>query len=188
MGDLIERFRSGDSDAVRELYRAHGGAVLTVARSIVRDPELARDVVQRTFLKAWEGAQTFEGGREIAPWLYTIARRTAIDAIRSESQPTRGGHEREVEIVTEAESFDATWERYEVRRALDDLPPDEREVLRRSHYLGESHTQIAAAMDVPVGTVKSRSARAHRRLARALAHLDANRTSPDDVLEGEEGS
>jgi RNA polymerase sigma-70 factor (ECF subfamily) len=181
--DLIDRIRAGDAEAVRELYRAHGGAVLTGARSSEHDRELAAEVVQQTFIKAWRAAPNFEGEREIAPWLYTIARRTAIDTLRFERKPTRSGHEPEVEVAEEPDSFEQTWERYEVRRAIDALPPDEREVVRRSHLMGESHRQIADAMDVPIGTVKSRSARAHGRLATALSHL-ANRTGTDDVQEG----
>jgi RNA polymerase sigma-70 factor (ECF subfamily) len=188
MVDVIDRFRAGEPDAVRELYRAHAGAVMTVARSIVHDRELAADVVQQTFVKAWRAAHTFEGGREIAPWLYAIARRTAIDVLRAESKPTRGGHEAEVDVHVEGPSMERTWERYEVRRAIDALPPDEREVVRRSHLLGQTHDQIATELGVPIGTVKSRSGRAHRRLAAALAHLapSANRPPPDDVLAGEE--
>jgi len=74
-----------------ELYREYGGAVHTVAISIVHDRELAADVVQQTFVKAWRAAATFERGREIAPWLYSIARHTAIDILRAEARPTRGG-------------------------------------------------------------------------------------------------
>lgn len=186
MPDLIERFKTGDPDAVRELYREHGGAVLTVARSIVRDPELAADVVQQTFVKAWRAADRFDGERGIAPWLYAIARRTAIDTLRSEMKPTRGGHQAEVDVAVTAETLEQTWERYEVRRAIDALPSDEREVVRRSHLEGFTHAQIAEDLGVPVGTVKSRSGRAHRRLALALAHLAANQAPTDDVLQDEE--
>jgi RNA polymerase sigma-70 factor (ECF subfamily) len=182
--DLIERFRAGDPDAVREVYRAHAGAVFTVARSIVRDRELAADVVQQTFTKAWRAAARFEGHRELAPWLYSIARHTAIDALRAETRPTRGGHEPEVDMGVKPDSFEATWERYEIRLAIDALPEGEREVVRRSHLIGETHDQIAAALGVPIGTVKSRSARAHRRLAAALGHLIGNQTTAADVVEG----
>jgi RNA polymerase sigma-70 factor (ECF subfamily) len=182
--ELVERFRAGDADAVREIYREYGGPILTVARSIVHDPELAVEVVQQTFTKAWRAADTFQGGAELAPWLYAIARRTAIDALRAERLPTRGGHAPEVEVADESTSFERTWEAFEIRRAIDRLPPDEREVVRRSHLLGETHRQIADRMGVPVGTVKSRSGRAHRRLAEALAHLRANRTPAPDVQEG----
>lgn len=175
MDDVYRRFRDGDPAAVRTVYRRHVGAVLTVARSIVGDPELADDVVQTTFVKAWRAAATFQGDRELAPWLYAIARRTAIDALRYERRPTRGGHEPEVDVASTPLSFERTWELHEVRRAIDDLPPDEREIVRRSHLEGQTHQQISDELGVPIGTVKSRSSRAHRRLAAALAHL-----RPDD--------
>jgi RNA polymerase sigma-70 factor, ECF subfamily len=182
---LVARFKAGDPEAIRELYRMYGGPVTTVARSIVRDAELAADVVQQTFVKAWRSSDQFEGSRELAPWLYAIARRTAIDALRSETQPTRGGHGPEVDVAVEPHTFERTWITFEIRRAIDQLPPDEREVVQRSHLLGETHTQIAQAMGVPIGTVKSRSGRAFKRLAAALAHLDANRTERSDVVDGE---
>lgn len=184
--DLIERFKAGDPDAVRAIYREHAGAVHTVARSIVRDRELAAEVVQQTFVKAWRAATRFEGNREIAPWLYSIARHTAIDALRAESKPTRGGHEPEADVGVQTETFERTWERFEVRRAIDALPPDEREVVRRSHLLGYTHEQISTQLDIPIGTVKSRSGRAHKRLAAALGHLAANRPNDADVLRGEQ--
>lgn len=188
MADVIERFRAGEPDAVRAVYREHAGAVFTVARSIVRDRELAADVVQQTFVKAWRAANTFEGDRELAPWLYSIARRTAIDTLRSEMRPTRSGHAPETDVAITPLSFERTWEQFEVRAAIDGLPPDEREVVRLSHLLGYTHEQIAEQTGVPVGTVKSRSARAHRRLTAALAHLvpAANQRQAGDVVDGED--
>jgi RNA polymerase sigma-70 factor (ECF subfamily) len=186
VSELIERFKQGDPDAIRDVYREHAGAVHTVARSIVRDRELAADVVQQTFVKAWRAASAFEGNRELAPWLYAIARRTAIDALRSESRPTRGGHAAETDIAVESESFDRTWERFEVRRALEALPDGEREVVRLSHFMGHTHEVIAEQLGIPVGTVKSRSGRAHKRLAAALGHLVANQVGAPDVLDHED--
>ena len=191
VSEAMERFRAGEPDAIRELYREYGGAVHTVAISIVRDRELAADVVQQTFVKAWRAAASFERGRAVAPWLYSIARHTAIDTLRSEARPTRGGHQPEVEVQVDSESMEATWERFEVRRAIDTLPQEEREVVRRSHLLGHTHEEIAQQLGVPVGTVKSRSSRAHKRLAAALAHLQtsqpgANQSASPTVLIDEE--
>jgi RNA polymerase sigma-70 factor (ECF subfamily) len=186
MSDLIERFRAGDPDAVRAIYREHSGAVHTVARSIVRDRELAADVVQQTFVKAWRAARTFEGNRELAPWLYSIARHTAIDMVRSESKPTRGGHAPETEVGVQPETFERTWERFEVRRAVDALPEGERQVVRLSHLEGHTHEAIAELLQIPLGTVKSRSGRAHKRLAAALAHLTANHDATGDVVHTED--
>lgn len=177
MDELQRRFRAGDPDAVRAVYRRHGGAVHTVARSIVGD-DLAGDVVQQTFLKAWRAAASFDADRDLAPWLYGIARRTAIDVLRAERSQSSGGYAAEVEVGVEAPSMERTWEVFEVRRALDDLPDVEREVVRLSHLEGWTHAEIAERLGVPIGTVKSRSARAHARLAAALAHLAEPRTTP----------
>ena len=181
----LDRFRRGDPDAVRQVYRRYAGALHTVARSIVRDPELAADVVQQTFVKAWRAASTFEDDRELGPWLYAIARRAAIDALRMESRPHRGGHEPETDVGVVPISFERTWEIHQIRLAIEQLPADEREVVRRSHLLGHTHDEIAAQLGVPIGTVKSRSSRAHRRLAAALGHLGPDRRSAgvDDVVE-----
>jgi len=132
-------------------------------------------------VKAWRAAKTFEGNRQLAPWLYSIARHTAIDTLRSETKPTRGGHAPEVEIGVQTETFERTWERFEVRRAIDALPAGEREVVRLSHMEGHTHEAIAEQLDIPLGTVKSRSGRAHKRLAAALAHLAANQPDDGDV-------
>lgn len=193
MDDVVARFRAGDPEAVRTVYRRHAGAVLTVARSVVHDDALAAEVVQVTFLKAWRAASTFDADRELAPWLYSIARRAAIDALRAESQPTRGGHDPEVEVAITPLAFDRTWEMFEVRQAIDDLPDGERETVRLAHLLDMTHTEVAEQLGVPVGTVKSRLNRAHRRLAAALGHLrsettapTANRSSPASVEVDEE--
>lgn len=189
MDPLGSRFRAGDPDAVRAVYRKYGGSVLTVARSIVGDPELASEVVQQTFVKAWKASATFEATRDLAPWLYSIARRTAIDALRRERHTARGDHAPETDVAVTPLSFERTWEAFEVRRAVDDLPEEERDVVRLSHLAGFSHPEIAERLGVPVGTVKSRSHRAHRRLAAALAHVlpeAENRSGASHVEEGEE--
>ncbi|MFV2039138.1 MAG: RNA polymerase sigma factor [Acidimicrobiales bacterium] len=183
----IDGFRGGDPDAVRAVYQKYSGAVQTVARSIVGDPGLTADVVQQTFIKAWRAAATFDSNRDLAPWLYSIARRTAIDALRSERRPTRGDHAPETDVAVTPLSFERTWEIYEVRRAIDDLPEDERMVVRLTHLGGLSHPEAAQRLNVPVGTVKSRSHRAHRRLAAALSHLlPENQNAPANVREGED--
>ncbi len=192
MDELLDRFRAGDADAVRAIYRTYAGAVHTVAASVVGDGELAADVVQQTFVKAWRAAASFDRNRDLAPWLYSIARRTAIDVLRAESRPTRGGHAPEVEVAVTPLSFERAWEVYEVRRAIDDLPDEEREVIRLSHLEGLTHAEIAERLDVPPGTVKSRSFRAHRRLAAALRHLlpspgPAGAANQPDMANVEEG-
>ena len=187
MDDLRARFVAGDSNAVREVIAEYGGAVRTVARSMVSEPELVSDIVQQTFIKAWKASGSFDPERELAPWLYSIARRMAIDVLRRERRPTMGDHEEEIDVAVMPLSFEKTWERYEVRRALDQLSPEEREVIRLSHLMGVPHGEIAERLGLPIGTVKSRSNRALKRLAVALGHLDdsENQTGRGNV-EGDE--
>jgi RNA polymerase sigma-70 factor (ECF subfamily) len=171
MGELEAGFRAGHEAAVRAVVQRYGGAVSTVARSMIREPELVDEVVQQTFLNAWRAAASFDEERDLAPWLYAIARRTAIDVLRRERRPTAGAHESEVDVAVTPVSFEETFEAFEIRRAIDGLANEERAVVELSHRYGFTHPEIAERLGIPVGTVKSRSARAHRRLAAALGHL-----------------
>jgi RNA polymerase sigma-70 factor (ECF subfamily) len=179
--ELARRFPSGDEDVVRAVYARYGRAVHTVAVSIVRDPGTAADVVQATFLNAWRSAARFDPDRELGPWLYAIARRQAIDAYRKARRVETADPDT-LDVIELPPSLERTWEAWEVRLALEKLPPDEREVVRLSFLVGLTHPEIAERLGVPVGTVKSRAHRAHRRLAGYLAHVaPANRGAPADV-------
>lgn len=169
--DLMARFAAGEERAVRVLYDRYAGPILTVAMSTLGKRDLADEAVQTTMLNAWRAAGSFDTSKDLAPWLYAIARRVAIDIHRRESRAARPTDVGEPEAAGEPLSFERTWEVWEVRTALDKLPDDERTIVRLSHLLGMTHREIAAQLNVPVGTVKSRSARAHRRLAARLRHL-----------------
>src|SRR5262249_37656195 len=80
------RFRDGDPDAVRRVYRAYGRLVYAVAYRVLRNAGLAEEATQQTFLNAWRAASSLDENRELAPWLATIARRAAIDVQRSEAR------------------------------------------------------------------------------------------------------
>lgn len=168
--DLAERFRDGDPDALAALYRQYAGAVFALARRSLGERGLAEEVVQLTFLKAWQAAGRLDTERPLAPWLYTIARRAAIDVHRRERHHPRPGVD-ETELVALPPSFERSWETWEVRRALDRLPSSDRDLLRLTHYEGLTHVEAAARLGIPLGTVKSRSHAATRRLAALLDHL-----------------
>jgi RNA polymerase sigma-70 factor (ECF subfamily) len=173
--ETIARFRDGDPDAVRAVYREYGRLVYAVAHRALGSRELAEDATQQTFVQAWRAASSFDPGRELGPWLATIARRVAIDVHRRERRrehdrlddaaPTESG------LIAEPPDIERSYAVWELRRALDDLPADERELVELNHLQGLTHLEIAERLGVPVGTVKSRSFRAHRRLAARLGHL-----------------
>jgi RNA polymerase sigma factor (sigma-70 family) len=169
---IRRRFRDGDPDAVRLVYRAYGRLVYAVSYRVLRDAGLAEEATQQTFLKAWRAAESLDQNREMAPWLATIARRVAIDVQRGEvrrtAYPLESVAPADPALVSEPRSAEELHGVWEVRRALDELPPDEREVVRLQHFEGLTHTEIAERLQVPAGTVKSRSFRAHKRLATKL--------------------
>lgn len=153
---------------------------MTVASSILRDQGRAADAAQATFVKAWAARRSFDPSRPLAPWLYQIARNEAIDVFRRERRLVADGDGPDVE--SPSPSFDAAWEAWEVRRAVDRLDPAEREVVRLAWFEGLTHAEIATRLGAAIGTVKSRSHRAHQHLAAALGHLrPENRTDPADV-------
>lgn len=171
--NLMQRFASGDPDAVRELYARYGGAVYTVTRSSLRDRHLAEEAVQMTFLQAWRSADRFDPNRDPAPWLYAIARRSAVDVYRRERRHmSRQPLDTAADMAVLPESFERTWEAWQIKLALEQMPADQRTIIHALHFLGLTHEEAATRLGLPVGTVKSRSHRAHRRLADLLDHLN----------------
>lgn len=167
----MRRFSEGDGEAVRELYASYGRSVFTVAFAALGDRGLAEEAVQQTFLQAWRAAGRFDVERDPGPWLYAIARRVAVDLYRRERRhQTAEANDTEVAILSP--SFEGTWEAWQVRSALEELTDDERAIMRATHYLGLTHEETAERLGIPLGTVKSRSYRAHKRMAELLGHLE----------------
>jgi RNA polymerase sigma-70 factor, ECF subfamily len=178
---LAQRFREGDEDAVRDVYRRYAGAMYTSARWLLRDDARAADAVQQAFLQAWRSAASFDTSRPLSPWLFQITRRVCIDAIRrARRRPvtTELIGEGDLGAVDDTAEVERSWTRWEVRRAIGQLPPPERDVARLAYVDGLSHREIAGRLGLPVGTVKSRTSRVQAKLAGALAHLAPTASEP----------
>jgi len=154
---------------VKAVYERFGGSVFALSMSILGEHGLAADSTQQTFIKAWRAASTYDPERSFAPWIYAIARRTAIDMYRKQSRVITSD---QVDVVILPPGLETAWEVFEVRSAVDRLPDEERQVVKLSHFDGLTHVEIAAELDIPVGTVKSRSHRAHQRLVELLRHVE----------------
>lgn len=159
---------------MRAVYERYGRLVFTVAMRVLNDRALAEDATQQAFVQAWQAARSYDTRRDLAPWLATIARRAAIDVLRHENARPHSSLEEAGQVVSRWTStglLDRAYESWTVREAVDCLPQEEREVVRLQHLQGFTHSEIAKYLDIPLGTVKSRSNRAHRRLAGQLGHL-----------------
>ena len=166
--EVLERFSAGDEAAVKTVYERYRGPVYAISMRILRDHGHAADATQQTFIKAWKAAGDFDLDRDPGPWLFAIARRTAIDIYRKNRRLVP---ESDMTIEVSPPGLETVWETFQVRSALDRLPDEEREVLRLSHFEGLTHEEISRHMGIPIGTVKSRSHRGHQRLLRLLDHL-----------------
>ncbi len=177
--DVAVGFGNGEPDAVRAVYKEYGKLVYAVAWKLLGDRSLADEATQETFVRAWRGAGSYDPSRELGPWLATIARRSAIDVhrrtARREHAPLEENHPALVELPPSVERAYDIWE---VRRALAQLPPEDAELVRLQHLEGLTQSEVARRTGLALGTVKSRSFRAHRRLAGLLGHLCDARSEP----------
>ena len=157
------------------MYGAYGRLVYAVAYKLLGDRSLSEEATQQTFLKAWRASASIDPSRELGPWLATIARRVAIDLHRREARrptaPLDAIAPEDPALVSMPATVEAAYEVWEVRRAISALPAADQEVVRLQHFEGLTHAEIAHRLRVPLGTVKSRSFRAHKRLATDLGHL-----------------
>ena len=177
LGRLIA---SQDPAALEELYDRHGAACYGLARRVVTDEQLAQDVVQEVFLAIWRGAATYDGSRgTLSTWLYALTHHKSVDAVRR-AQRHSGRRASEDALITEADpspSVDeqalASVRRDQVRAALADLPEPQRRTLMLAYFGGYSQSEIAAMTGIPLGTVKTRTLAALRRLRSVLdeAHV-----------------
>jgi RNA polymerase sigma-70 factor (ECF subfamily) len=173
--DTGDAFRRRDARAIRALYRDYGRLVYAITHRVLKHRELAEEATQQTFVRAWQAADQFDPNRDMGPWLATIARHAAIDVVRREARrPTTaldalGDADRAVVVrPPDPETLDAMWR---VRAAIDELPTEEATIVRLQHLDGLTHAEIAERLSIPLGTVKSRSRRAHRHLMALLGDL-----------------
>ena len=149
---MAEQFRAGNPDAVRDVYREYGRLVYAVSYKVLGNRTLAEEATQQTFLQAWRAASSFDAAKELGPWLATIARRAAIDVHRRESRRSTqplGTWPPATAIVTLPPSAEQAYAVWEVRQAIDELPADEREVVRLQHLDGLTHAEVAERLDCP---------------------------------------
>jgi RNA polymerase sigma-70 factor (ECF subfamily) len=168
-GQLIVRVAAGDHEAFDELHARYRRAVLGLALRRIRDRERAEDAVQDVFVAVWRSARTYDPARgHGTPWLYAVARNAITDALRRTPEPTgelADGPSGEPGPLDEAERSWASWQ---VHRALEALPEHERPVIELAYWGGLSQSEISDRLQIPLGTVKTRTRSALARLADVL--------------------
>lgn len=173
--DLIERAKRGDGDAVEELVRRYQDVAFRVAYLITGDAEEAKDAAQSAFIKAYYALPRFRPGAPLRPWLLRIVanearnRRTATGRHPTLALSAAADRPSGDAAPSPEEAAIAGERRHALLAAVDGLREDERLVIAYRYFLDLSEAEMADALEIPRGTVKSRLSRA---LARVRGRLD----------------
>ena len=173
---VMASVQAGSLAAFTVLYERYCDRVYSVARSVCRDDGRTQDAVQEAFITIWRTRADYDERRSVAAWVLTVARTRALDvARRNEPQARRRAGEDCLEDVSAggaiAEQVVADDQAHDLLRALAKLPDAQQEVITLAFYGQLTHTEIAAHIDLPLGTVKERMRLALDRLRRDTAQL-----------------
>jgi RNA polymerase sigma-70 factor (ECF subfamily) len=159
--------------ALAEVYRRHGGAVYGLARRVLNNESEAQDVTQEVFLRLWNQPDRFDPGRgTLRSFLLAQSHARAVDAIRS-LNARRSREAKDAQRTASAE-YDMSHEVWDlaladkVSVALAELPKEERKAIELAYFEGRTYVEVAALLDTPEGTIKSRIRNGMRRMRAAL--------------------
>ena len=171
-GELLQRIAGGDREAFDVLYRRFVRPVFALALRRLGDRGRAEDATQDAFASVWRSASSYRAERGPgAPWLYAVARNAIVDRARARSESPMELPEEASSEPGPPEEAEQSWLAWRVHRALQELPEQERPLLELAYWSGLSQSEIADFLNIPLGTVKTRTRSALGRLADALEEL-----------------
>jgi RNA polymerase sigma-70 factor (ECF subfamily) len=160
-GALVERARAGDTRAFERLYREHVGRVYGLCLRMTRDPAIAEDCTQETFINAWKALARFETRSSLATWLHRIAVNATLAKRRKASVVMESiSTEDEDEAIESEWTLETPLEVNEIEAAIEQLPEGARDVLVLHAIYGYSHLEAAEMLGVAEGTCKAQLHRA----------------------------
>jgi len=180
---LIASIARFSEDALGELYDRYSRLVYSLAYSTVGDVFTAEEITQDVFVSVWRNAKSFEPGRgKVSTWLISIARNRAIDMFRKGLRRRVKSPERRQVQWSELpetvpsledgpeEEAQSVFERERIRKAVAELPAEQREALALAFFRGYTHSEIARALSEPLGTIKTRIRIAMDKLRKILSN------------------
>jgi RNA polymerase sigma-70 factor (ECF subfamily) len=169
--ELVYRVAGGDERALSELYDRYSRPVYVTGVRLLRDISLAEELVQDAFTNVWRRAGTFDPERaSFATWLYRITHNRVVDLTRRRKVRPISVGEEPLQTVSGGPEPEASVDSWDVARALSRIPGKHREVLTLAYFQGLTQNEISQHTGVPLGTIKSRTTAALKRLRRALTN------------------
>jgi RNA polymerase sigma-70 factor (ECF subfamily) len=171
---LIARIVARDASSVGELYDRHSRLLFGLLLKIIKDRSEAEELLQEVFVQVWTRADTYnvQLGTPIA-WLVRIARNRAIDRLRANTVRTRTVEATPLPPPVETPEARAAMSEQQraVARALEALPPDQRQLIEHAYFTGLTQSELATRFGLPLGTVKTRVRTGMMTLRRDLQHI-----------------
>ncbi|HMP42320.1 MAG TPA: sigma-70 family RNA polymerase sigma factor [Roseiflexaceae bacterium] len=171
---LVAALRDDPPRGLALLYDRYGRMVFGVALRIVGEHGAAEEITQDVFLSCWQHLDRYETRRgSLATWLFSIAHHRAIDELRSRrgSETRRSAPFDDLQLAVPHEPFDEALLRGEIRRALAELPPAQREVIELIYWNGLTRREVSAHLELPLGTVHTRIRLGMDKLRALLARI-----------------
>ena len=179
--ELMSRVTARDQRALVELYGRHARRLLPLIRRIVTNESLAEEILQDVFVRLWTRAALYRADDgQLLAWLVVMARNLALDALRKDNR-WRTQLEFEESLHAAAPAAHPTADvdtTLSVRHALSTLPDDQRRTVELAYFSGMTHAELAAHLNQPLGTVKSRLRLAVDKLRDALGQVRQMRMAP----------
>ena len=170
-GELLALIRNGDERAFEELYRRYHSRLRRFLTNLIRRPHIVEEVLDDTMVAVWQKPESFRGTSKLSTWIFAIAYRKAMKALRRLDEPVEAGQP-DNRTSEETPPDDRAWQRERERLLLDAmqaLSVDHRAVIDMTYFHEMSCREIAEIMACPVDTVKTRMFHARRHLKRLMA-------------------
>jgi RNA polymerase sigma factor (sigma-70 family) len=158
--DLVRALKGKETIAIQALYDMYSGALLGVISRIIQQPEVAEDLLQETFIKIWNSAESYDSTKgRLFTWMINLARNLSIDKIRSKD--FRNSHknqdiENNVDFIDSQRKITFNADTLGLRDMVTALKPEFNDVLNMVYFKGYTHVEAAEELNLPLGTVKTR--------------------------------
>lgn len=177
--ELISLIAEKDTHALEQLYNRYEHPMYCFAYQIVKDRMIAEEVIQELFMKIWNNPHQYRSDHgKLSSWMFSVTRNASIDHLRKKQHRIHHALTENEDMLKISDTIQNTeteaennWTRQQIRTALKELNPDQREVLETIYYEGLTQQEAAEHMNIALGTVKSRVRLAMKHLKEKLGHL-----------------